>query len=250
METPVFSDSFLEDLPADPKFAQTACAKQFKKIWANFQAKGQNIEYADFLSAFAIFQSLSRDKGWDLNFPDLQITSHHNQVLNQIFSFFNQLEESNKEYCRSKSFEAETLKIIEEAQLKYAAHVGKTVAFEFTDADIAEMQKLLNRLRDLILQSKQLDDLHRRRVLKKLEALQSELYKTVSDLDHFYGVIMEGFNVARKCSEDATVILDTVKKFLVIVWSAHATYMGLPQTTPPLQLTGGDATGARTPNQP
>jgi hypothetical protein len=48
---------------------------------------------------------------------------------------------------------------------------------------------LINELRDELSKESELDEAHKQRLLKRLEALQKELHKKVSDLDHFCGLL-------------------------------------------------------------
>jgi hypothetical protein len=67
-----------------------------------------------------------------------------------------------------------------------------------------------------------IDDEHRRRLLLRLEKLQSEIHKKVSDLDRFWGMIGDAGVVMRKFGEDAKPIVDRIREMVDIVWRAQS----------------------------
>ena len=70
--------------------------------------------------------------------------------------------------------------------------IGKKFAYEFSQGDIERIQTLLNDLRSLVSAADKFKPDHQQRLLARLEALQRELHKKVSDLDRFWGLITAG----------------------------------------------------------
>lgn len=103
-----------------------------------------------------------------------------------------------------------------------------TFSYEFTDGDIDKVQKLLNELRDIISKSELFTADHQQRVLKRLERLQGELHKTISDLDRFWGLIGDAGIVIGKLGNDAKPIVDRIKEIADIVWRTQAKSEELP----------------------
>jgi hypothetical protein len=92
----------------------------------------------------------------------------------------------------------------------------------FTEGHIKRFQELINELRDELSKQSELDEAHKRRLLKRLEALQKELHKKVSDLDHFRG-LLGAFSVAvGKLGTDAKPVVDRVKEIVHIAWKSEA----------------------------
>lgn len=105
---------------------------------------------------------------------------------------------------------------------KFTVAITNGFAYEFTEGDIKRVQDLINELRDELAKESRLDESHKRRLMKRLEALQRELHKKVSDLDHFYG-LLGGFGVAAgKLGTDAKPLVDRVKEIVNIAWKAEA----------------------------
>lgn len=70
---------------------------------------------------------------------------------------------------------------------RFTALLGQQFHYFLSDADLARIQTLVNELRDEISRSTKLAEDHRKRLLSRLERLQRELHKRISDLDRFYG---------------------------------------------------------------
>ncbi|UVM48254.1 MULTISPECIES: hypothetical protein [unclassified Pseudomonas] len=75
-----------------------------------------------------------------------------------------------------------------------------------------------------------LDDGHKRRLLKRLEELQKELHKKVSDLSHFYA-LMGDFGVAvDKLGKGAKPFTDRIKELIGFAWKSQARAEQLPSS--------------------
>jgi len=64
------------------------------------------------------------------------------------------------------------------------------------------VHELANELRDLIRDSSLIGEDHRRRLLRRLEAMQAELRKKTNDIDRFWGFLGEAAITMRKFGED------------------------------------------------
>ena len=78
---------------------------------------------------------------------------------------------------------------LERGKERILKHSGQLFCYEFSKSDIDTIQARLNELRDIISSSEELEEGHRHRLLKRIEQLQSELHKKLSDLDRFWGLI-------------------------------------------------------------
>lgn len=69
-------------------------------------------------------------------------------------------------------------------------------------------------------------------ILKRLENLQSELHKRVSDLDRFWGLVGDAGVVLGKLGKDAKPIVDRVREVAEIAWKTQARTEELPSSSP------------------
>lgn len=122
---------------------------------------------------------------------------------------------------------------------KYANIVSTTFAYEFTEGDVNRIQTLINELRQLISDNDELEDQHKRRLLKRLEKLQSEMHKKMSDLDHFYGLTVEGSVMLKKVGGNLKPIVDRITEITKITWATQSRAEDLPSGSEP-PLLGSD----------
>ena len=107
--------------------------------------------------------------------------------------------------------------------------------YEFSQGDLERVQSLINQLRDLVASCEELEQDHRQRLLKRLESLQSELHKKISDLDRFWGLVGDASVVLAKIGDNAKPIVDRVKEITEIIWQTQSRTEELPSgTRPPL----------------
>jgi hypothetical protein len=104
--------------------------------------------------------------------------------------------------------------------------------YQFSEGDIDRIQKLVNELRNLIAASEELREEHKRRVLGRLERLQRELHKKMSDLSVLWGVLIEASMVARRLGQNAKPIVDRIREIASIAGPTQARNFGLPSNTP------------------
>jgi hypothetical protein len=65
-------------------------------------------------------------------------------------------------------------------------------------------------------------DLHRARLLRRLESLQSEMHKKMSDVDRIWGLVGDAGIVIGKFGKDAKPIVDRIKELSQIAWKTQA----------------------------
>ena len=118
----------------------------------------------------------------------------------------------------------------------FSLALSNTFGYEFTDGDLKRIRALINELRELITDNTELDEDHKRRLLKRLERMQSEIHKKVSDLNAFYGLAVEASVVLKKVGENAKPIVDRIKELTGISWNTQARAENLPSGTEPPML--------------
>ena len=102
----------------------------------------------------------------------------------------------------------------EEKKRDFAALLGSAFNFRLSHADTERIQVLINELRDLIGKDERFEEDHRRRLLTRLEDLQRELHRRLSNLDRFYGLIGDAGVLLGKFGRDAKPSLTEFEKCL------------------------------------
>ncbi|EDP60013.1 hypothetical protein [Vibrio sp. AND4] len=115
---------------------------------------------------------------------------------------------------------------------RYESMLSSSFAYEFSQGDLERVQSLLNELRIQISALEQLEESHRQRLLKRLEKLQSELHKRVSDLDRFWGLVGDAGVVMGKLGTDAKPIVDRIREIAQISWNTQSRAEDLPSNSP------------------
>lgn len=116
-------------------------------------------------------------------------------------------------------------------QNRYSTIIKSRFAYEFSQGDFNRIQVLVNEIREQILGNELLEEDHKQRLLKRLESLQSELHKRVSDLDRFWGLIGDAGVVLGKLGKDSKPIVDRIKEVAEIIWNTQARTEELPSGT-------------------
>lgn len=119
---------------------------------------------------------------------------------------------------------------------KYSNILGTSFYYEFSPTDLTRLQALINELRDLITSTNDLESDHQRRLLSRLEKLQSELHKKLSDVDRFWGLVGDAGVMLEKLGKNAKPMVDRIKEIAQITWKTQTQAEGLPNhsTLPPL----------------
>lgn len=140
--------------------------------------------------------------------------------------------------CKSQS----NLMKIETFKSKFKVAIGNSFHYEFSQGDLDRVQKIINELRTQISDSKLVAE-HKQRLLARLEKMQAELHKKVSDLDRFWGVIGDAGVVIGKLGTDAKPIVDRLRELKEIIWSTQSRAEELPSGTSPPILENNPDTG-------
>ncbi|OYZ06457.1 MAG: hypothetical protein B7Y29_05555, partial [Thiotrichales bacterium 16-46-22] len=111
---------------------------------------------------------------------------------------------------------------------KYSNILGTSFYYEFSPTDLTRLQELINELRDLIASTNDLESDHQRRLLSRLEKLQSELHKKLSDVDRFWGLVGDAGVMLEKLGKNAKPMVDRIKEIAQITWKTQTQAEGLP----------------------
>mgnify|MGYP001551243335 CR=1 FL=1 len=188
---------------------------------------GNNFTDEDFeilLESYALISEVIDSNGLadSINLPNLSSSdiSNPRHLLDYIDIVFSR-------------FENESIKLkLEALKSSYKSAIGSGFFYEFSQGDIDRIQILVSELREQISSSNKIETDHKSRLLKRLEKLQSEIHKKVSDLDRFWGLIGDAGVVLGKFGTDAKPFVDRIKEIADIVWRTQSRKEELPSNTP------------------
>lgn len=223
----IFPEEFLEELRNDPMSGTIRLVRIVREHF-NQDTKGwTDAEYDALLEAYALVLEIVASGILNITEPEFDISGSRDDDCKLINQYLGALED----YCIS---EASKLKV-QSLRSHFKAAIGSGFTYEFSQGDLQRAQVLINQVRDLIAEANGLEKDHKRRLLNRVEKLQSELHKKVSDLDRFWGLIGDAGVVLGKLGEDAKPIVDRIKEIADIVWQTQSRAEELPSgTRPPL----------------
>lgn len=203
MKTAFFPPKLLQGLPSDNVEGLAALCAEFERF--DGHARQVIDHHSDYVEALSILRAFATARDAKLEaFPELGPQKHQNVA--RVLAYFNHLRETVRAELTSRYsrgyFDAKTE--------EYMALFSRVSVYEFPEPDFRRLQDLIVELRDLIRSSTLLSDEHRRRLLRRLEAMQGELHKKTGDIDRFWGFIGEAGIAMRKFGEDLGPISERV----------------------------------------
>ncbi len=227
MEKQLFLDwDYLENLPDDTDKAIVALIEPFFEFYQISHEDKDMLkvinEYRAVLAAFFESRAIACD------LPDVKEERNISKFANVAFDILAEA----KAKVRVDTFEYN--------KIEYLKLFNKEPVYVFSDTDFATIQTLMNELRDLISKSELITADHKRRLLKRLEAMQAELHKKTSDVDRFWGFIAEAGIAARKFGVDMLPITErceTLGRIVISVVMSHEGIHALPEIVKLLENT-------------
>lgn len=218
----MFNDEFLDKLPEDRVTAAHIMCQAFLDRYADIPKEKESSIYEEFAEGYAAIESFI--EAYRLPFQPPMLQGDKSQRITTMYLFiqaiFGELDKSLADVTLSR------------ARDKFRTRFGIVFLYEFSDGDLKRIQELVNELRDIVVKSELFDAKHRDRVLSKLEALQRELYKKMSNLDKLWGLIGEAGVALGKLGVDAKPFVDRVREIALITWRTQARAEELPSGAP------------------
>lgn len=232
----MFDSDFVDGIAADPYAAALKIIDSARSI-PNDSPDWTLEEHAAYMEAYALITVMIDAEMIALDiFPPQIPTLNWMEDCKEISLYFQKAEELIRTEQAKLSLGS--------MKAKFAAVLKGGFAYEFSQADVNRMQTLINELRTNISESELFSAKHQARLLKRLEALQAEVHKRVSDLDRFWGLIGDAGVVMGKFGNDAKPFVDRIVELSQIVWNAQKEAEELPSNAPmPLLSQMQDQTG-------
>lgn len=236
----LFSSDFLEKLKDNPIHHYHAF---YEKVMGELELNGRDEDgiwfhsfntmrwseeqYITLVEAYYIVENL-----------DLAIFESLN--LNQRPEFFDGTEGSDCTRIRDLLNEISTTISNKKRELRLAEIKNKVnlsmstdiFVYEFSQGDLDKVQNLINELRTEISEFELFEEQHKQRLLRRLESLQSELHKKMSDLDKFWGFVGDAGVAVGKFGNDAKPMVDRISEIIKIIWQTQSRAEELPSGTP------------------
>ena len=220
----MYNDEFLNNLPSDPYAAVKVMCEKFQEVYNSIPSAEEVKKFDRFIEAFAAIEAFIHATGLDIAPPELNTPSKPVEDIRIISNFFDKINNQVSKILRERKYKS----YFDKSREKYAMRFGAVFAYQFSDGDISRIQELLNELRNTITESELFDAKHKQRILAKLEGLQAELHKKMSNLDRLWGLIGEAGVVLGKFGKDAKPLADRIREIAQITWRTQARAEELP----------------------
>jgi hypothetical protein len=229
-----FDQQFFSAVDSDPADVVTKLCKYVAEVIRNKPTTTiVTAHYDEMLEIYAMVLSILSAHKLHLPTDPPELSGDTMQDVSAIFAFLD---------VTRTTFQATVAQNkIEQLKSRFTAGFSAAFAYEFSQGDLEKIQSLVNELREQIAASPLLEEDHKHRLLKRLEKLQSEFHKRISDLDRFWGLVGEAGVVLAKLGNDAKPIVDRVREIADIVWRTQSRAEELPSNVPrPLLSNDGE----------
>ncbi len=223
----LFSNELIDSLPSDPiGGAIRVCDRIFEVLPQDSRNWDEN-DYEVLMEGYALLLGMKDASLIDI--PFFQFDSNPSaSIRDDSFRLHNLICE-----VRAACVAASAQQKFQQQKAHYGARLGAGFVYEFTQGDLDRVQELLGQLRELIRDSVQFTEEHRRRLLLKLEKLQTEIHKKMSSLDRLWGITGELGVVLGKFGKDAKPLVDRFKEIMEITWRTQSRAEDMPSDSPP-----------------
>jgi hypothetical protein len=203
MKTAFFPPKLLQGLPSDNIEALAALCGEFERF--DGHARQLPDHHGDYVEALSILRAFAIARDAKLE-PFPQIGPQRHQNVASVSAYFGRL----RDLVRTELSGRYSRGYFETKTEEYVALFSRVSVYEFSDSDFKRVHDLIRELRELIRASTLITDDHKRRLLRRLEAMHAELHKKTSDIDRFWGFIGEAGIAMRKFGEDLSPISERV----------------------------------------
>ncbi|AZN37189.1 hypothetical protein [Iodobacter ciconiae] len=225
----LFSDEFIATLKEDPvRGTISLCGKTFEHLDLESQEGWRDSDFTILIEAYALLVEVIESGLLPVRLEYPVIANGGSNECGTLFEFIHEV----REICVGE----EAKLLVSALRNRFKTSLSSGFLYEFSQGDLDRVQALVNQLRELIADAGHFEKEHQQRLLRRLEKLQSELHKKVSDLDRFWGLIGDAGVVIGKLGEDAKPIVDRIREITDIVWQTQSRAEELPSGTKLPQL--------------
>lgn len=225
----LFDDDFLENIQEDPTTSlvtvvSTTISTLKNKTKLQYDQCTEN-DYEVLFEGFSLILSMIDSFEMDTNESIPILSGSYGRDGSRIYTFL--LKIQNEYSAKATEIKLNLMKN------KFNRTLGQSFSYEFSQGDLDRIQILINELREQINSSNLFEQKHKERLLKRLEKLQAEMHKKMSDVDKFWGLIGDAGIVMGKFGKDSKPFVDRMKEISDIVWRTQSRAEELPSGTPP-----------------
>jgi hypothetical protein len=212
-----------KDLPKDPLKAAISLCEFIREDWRERNSKKTWRE--DMVETFALLSIWLEKFDLPILMPLPELPNNYQVVaLERIHKWAEAFQEHLENTTRHS--------YLEKAVQSYKLHLGVGFSYQLTEGDRTRIQELITKLRQQIASSQVLGEDHKRRLLMRLEKLQRELHKRMSDYDRVYGLAIDGIILVQKFGDAVKPITELLREITKLFWISQTRAEELPGDSP------------------
>lgn len=235
----MFTREFCDQLPHDPLQAAASIVDAYFNFATSVTDADKINKHSDYVAAVSALKAYCAAHGIDkmvLTAPP-EVGGDRQLYASAVTIWFGEARKNIQARMSER--------IAEESDNHYGALFKNDHIVELTDDEYRRIQDLIDQLRKFLYESSIFDDKHRGRLLARLEKLQSELHKTMANIDRFWGFMSDAGISLGKLGNDAKPLFDRAREIIEVLYGAQSRTAGLPSPAELPQLpdySGDDAT--------
>ncbi|NOX82924.1 MAG: hypothetical protein GXP06_08040 [Alphaproteobacteria bacterium] len=206
------NSDYMKSLPSDPIEALEKLHEDYLQI--KIQAEDHrgwdqayHREVIHFVAAAkVILKKLDKDEAF--KFPPI------NQSIDDFFEGSAEFFDEVRRFFVEENLELNFTKIEQE----FYGVVNENIFIELSDTEIIQIQNKINELRNMVTDTAAFTSKHKQRLLFRLERMQAELHKVMSDMDVFLGGLVDVAAALGRTGDEAKPIFDRFKDIAEILW--------------------------------
>lgn len=220
----LFNEGFLENVREEPILSIVSAIELCMSKLDNSLQNWLQSEYDYLFETYSLVSVILESFNLQSAVEDISLEGNINK---DCISLRNYLDLVQVEYAaKAKQISLETMKN------RFHKEINNLFTYEFSQGDLDRIQVLINELRKAIKESNLFETKHQERLLKRLEKLQAEMHKKMSDIDRFWGLVGDAGVVLGKFGKDSKPFVDRIREISDIVWRTQSRAEELPSNTP------------------
>lgn len=220
----LFNEGFLENVREEPILSIVSAIELCMSKLDNSLQNWLQSEYDYLFETYSLVSVILESFNLQSAVEDISLEGNINK---DCISLRNYLDLVQVEYAaKAKQISLETMKN------RFHKEINNLFTYEFSQGDLDRIQVLINELRKAIKESNLFETKHQKRLLKRLEKLQAEMHKKMSDIDRFWGLVGDAGVVLGKFGKDSKPFVDRIREISDIVWRTQSRAEELPSNTP------------------
>jgi hypothetical protein len=214
----LFGDNFILDIPTNP----------FESILIICDTAVKSQELTHYLEALHLLEAMSKEPYTNDVLSNYDYEKCNKATTHDLINFFRDVKVNIQPIIR-KQIKCSNLD-------RFSLLLSDEFSYEFSKENISKIQTLINTLREEIKSSNLFEDKHKQRLLKRLEKLQAEIHKKMSNIDAIWGLVGDAGVALGKFGKDAKPFTDRIIEIAKIGWKTQAQAEDLPEGSKHLLL--------------